>query len=86
MNFSFDEDIDPSNPVKLNLLVFVLSPVAHSRHVGSASIVLFITLGQDNVFVESGSQSSAFIRLDPGIVVETTFDVPSILIAMKPDI
>lgn len=42
MDIGFDEDVDTTDAVQLDLGVLVLSPVAHTRHVGATSIVLLV--------------------------------------------
>ena len=86
MNICFDNDVDATNTIKIDLFVFVVSPIAHSCHVLSASIVLFVALGKDNIFIQARSQSATFIGLDPGIVIEAAFNVNVITVSMKPNV
>ena len=59
MHICFHEDIDTANSIQFYLLIFVVSPITHSRHVCSASIVLFIALRKDHVLIEAGRKSPA---------------------------
>lgn len=61
MNFGLDEDVDATNAVKLNLLILVLPPVTHANQVGTASVVLLITLSQNSVGVQALAQTAAFV-------------------------
>lgn len=42
MNIGFDEDIDTSHAVERDLLVFVVAPVTHARHVDAVGLVLLV--------------------------------------------
>lgn len=70
MNIGLDENVDTTNTIKLNLLILVLSPIAHADQVGSTSVVLLVTLGKDSVGVESLTQAAGLVGFDPGVVVD----------------
>lgn len=59
MYIRLDNDIDTPYPIKLDLLVFVRPPVAHSCHVCAAGFVFFVAFGEDDVFVERGCEFQA---------------------------
>jgi hypothetical protein len=86
VDISFDKDIDATNAVQFNLLVFVISPIAHPGHVCSTGIVFLVAFGKDCVFIKTVRQFSAFVRFDPGIVVESAFDISVILVSVEPDV
>lgn len=83
---SLDQNADTSNAIQLNLLVLVVSPVTQFGHVFAASIVFFVAFCKDCILVEAIGKSSAFVRLDPRIVVESPFDVSAVLVSVEPDI
>lgn len=70
MHIRFDNDINTSNTVELDLLVLVCAPVAHSCHVCAAGFVFFVAFGEDDVFVEGGCELETALGFDPGVVVD----------------
>merc|ERR1711964_534805 len=86
MNICFDEDVDTADAVQLDLLVLIIPPITHAGHVFSTRVVLLVAFSQDNVFIERGGQSSAFIGLDPRVVVEATFNIPPVFVSMEPNV
>ena len=86
MHISLDQYANTANSVKLDLFIFIISPVAHLSHVCATGVVLFVPFRQDCVFVKTVGKPPAFVGLDPGVVVESSFDIPSILVSMKPNI
>src|SRR5579859_154746 len=86
VHIRFDENVDPTNSVQVNLFVLVVSPIAHSGHVSSACVILLIALREDYIFVEASRQPPTLVRLNPRIVIKSTFDVASVFVSVKPDI
>jgi hypothetical protein len=86
MNISLNEDVDATNTIQCHLLVFVVPPVSHARHIFTARIVLLVALGKDHVLVERSCQPAALIALYPGIIVKATLDVAAVLVSVKPDV
>lgn len=86
MNISLNQNVDTTYSIKLNLLVFVFSPITHLSHVCTTSLVFFVTFRKNNIFIETGGQFSSLIRLDPRIVIKSTFDISSVLVTMEPDV
>lgn len=43
VNVCLDENVHTTDAIKLNLLILVVTPIAHSGHVGAASIILLVT-------------------------------------------
>lgn len=69
VNVCFDQNVDTTDAVKLNLLVLVLPPVTHSNEVFPTRIIFLISLSENSVRVQSLSQPAAFVGFDPRIVV-----------------
>lgn len=86
MHISLDQNADTSDAIEFDLLIFVISPITHLSHISAASIVLFVAFCKYCVLAQAGSKSSAFVRLDPGIVVEAPFNVSTVLVSVEPDI
>ena len=86
MNIRLNENIHATNAVQLNLFIFVMSPIAHAGHICPASVVLFISLCEDNVPIEGDGKSAAPVGLDPAVVVEAAFDIAAVFITMEPDV
>ena len=86
MNVSLDKNIDTADSIKIELFVFVISPISFSCHVVSAGIILFVTFSEHNVSVKGFGQSSALVGFDPRIVIEATLNINAVSVAMEPDI
>lgn len=69
MNVRFDNDVDTANAVKWYLFVLVISPIAHLCHVFTTSLVLFVTLRKDDVFIETVGEFETLCGFLPRIVV-----------------
>lgn len=68
MDVSLDKDVDTADAVKFNFLVWVESPVAHARHVRSASVVLLVTCKFEITLVTNCTSSgltSDYLQLGP---------------------
>lgn len=70
VDIGLDEDVDTTDTIELNLLVLVLAPVTHADQVGTASVILLVTFGEDSVGVESGTKAAGLVRVDPRVVVD----------------
>lgn len=86
MYISLDQDTDTSNAIEFDLLVFVISPVTHLRHIRAASVVFFVAFCEDCILCQASGESSAFVRLNPGIVIKAPFDVSAVLVSVEPDV
>lgn len=81
-----DEDAHATNTIQFYLFIFVVSPVPHPRHVCSSSIILLVAFRQNDILVQSRSKFSAFFGFNPGVVVESSFDISTVLVTMKPNV
>lgn len=60
VNIGLDQNIHTTDTVKRNFLVLVLTPIAHFGHISAIGIVLFVSLGEHDVFVETRGQLKSF--------------------------
>lgn len=51
MHIGFDQDVDTTDAVQFDFLVFVVSPIAHAGHVCPAGVIFFVSLGKDDISV-----------------------------------
>ena len=86
MNITFHENIDTSNSIQLNLLIFIVPPVTHFRHISPPRVILFVTFCKDDVFIEACCQSAPLLRFNPRVIVKTTLDIAAVLVSMEPDV
>jgi hypothetical protein len=63
-----------------------MPPIAHAGHVCASSIVLFVALCQDDVLVQSGGKTTGLVGFNPAIVVEASFDIAAVFVAVEPDV
>ena len=86
MHIGLDKNIDTSNSVQFYFFVLVISPVAHTGHVCTSSVILLVPLGENDIFIKGVCQSSTFVRLNPRVVIEATFNITTLFISMEPDV
>ena len=86
MHVGLDKNVNTTNTVQLDLFVFVETPVAHLRKVFAASFVFLVTFRENDILVEARGQFPTLLGFNPGIVVESSFDVPIVFVSMKPNI
>lgn len=86
VHIGLDKNIDATDAVQFYFFILVVSPIAHTGHVGTSSIVLLVTLGEHNIFIKAVRQTSTLVRLDPRIVVKAAFDITAFLVTMEPNI
>ena len=86
MDIGLHENIDTPDTIELYLFIFVLPPITHPGHVCTASVILLVTLSEDDVLIKGSCKPPAFVGLDPRIVVKSTFNVSIVLVSVKPDI
>ena len=70
MYVRLDNDINATDTIERNLLVVVIPPIAHSRHVCPSGFVLFVAFGEHDVFVEGGGKAQTLFGFLPGVVVD----------------
>lgn len=51
MNICLHKDIDTTDAIELYFLIFVISPITHTGHVFSSSVILFVSFGEDNISI-----------------------------------
>jgi hypothetical protein len=65
VNIRFDENIDTTNTIELDLLIWVLVAVSHQSHVLALGVVLCIALGENSVLGKAGRKLQSLWRLLP---------------------
>ena len=56
VHIRFDQYADSTNAIKLDFIVFVITPVAHFGKILATRFQLFVPLGDDFVFAETCRQ------------------------------
>ena len=86
MDVGLDQDIDTTDAVEFDLLIFIVSPITHAGHVCPAGVIFFVPLGKNDISVQGSGQFAALVGFNPRVVVKATFNVAALVVAMEPDI
>lgn len=86
VHISLDQYAYAPDTIEFDLLILVVPPVTHLGHISAASIVFFIAFCEHCILIQARGKFSAFVRLNPRIVVESPLNISAVLISMEPDI
>lgn len=51
MDVGLDEDVDAADAIQIDFFILVLPPVAHFRHIRTASVEFLVSFSKDGVLV-----------------------------------
>lgn len=87
VNIGLHNDVDSSDTVELNLLIGVLGTRSHGGHVLTLGVVLLVSLSENSVLGEASRKSKSLGGFLPGVVVEASLDVLSVLVvSVEPNV